>query len=413
MDLAAGRNIVKLDFKRIMRSLDPRVSSRNRSGILVSRTPSSDSSFGADLVSVLFLNRDLFFHGGVTQTFLTFARHRPKERVRLQIASFMEPSPEIADNLSSLEVPRSILGDDLWRPIFRLRHLIRTTDTKVVVCGTFKAFVTATLATFLLPCRTVFWIPSIPFMQKFPKKILFRILACNSHLIFVSRAVANAHSYRWHRGESTVLYHGISNTTDLTGRRSKDSHLDWVLPSGSQVLGFVAEFTPWKHHNVAIEAFAKLSRSHPNLHLVLVGNGDYLDATMRHVQGTDYAARIHFLGARHDVRALYPVFDVYIHPAVGEGFGLAVAEAMLAARPVVVANAGALPEFVRDGHTGLLFEPNNHRDLASKIEVLLLDPDLRRELGDRSRQHCLQHFSPERFAEEMTTIIEQEADQVK
>ena len=55
-----------------------------------------------------------------------------------------------------------------------------------------------------------------------------------------------------------------------------------------------------------------------------------------------------------DVAALYRRADVVVHPARWEGFGLAMLEAMLAAKPVVAARAGSAPELVADGETGVL-----------------------------------------------------------
>jgi glycosyltransferase involved in cell wall biosynthesis len=98
--------------------------------------------------------------------------------------------------------------------------------------------------------------------------------------------------------------------------------------------------------------------------------------------------------------------DVYAHVCNVEGFGLAAVEAMLAGIPVVAANAGALPEYVVNRRTGLLFEADNPFDLAANIQVLLLDETLRGALAQRGRNFCLAHFSPNEFADNLTHVLE-------
>lgn len=56
--------------------------------------------------------------------------------------------------------------------------------------------------------------------------------------------------------------------------------------------------------------------------------------------------------------------DIYVNPTLDEGFGIAVVEAMLARIPVVLADAGAHPELIDDGHTGLLYPGGNSEALA-------------------------------------------------
>jgi glycosyltransferase involved in cell wall biosynthesis len=322
----------------------------------------------------------------------------------------MDPSDEAIGELHSNGIQVEVLGDDYNRSMRRLRRLVADQGVDIVVCCSFKAFVVAKLATVTSRCQVVFWIPAIPFMNTVSKRLPFRALAVRTHLVFISKAVACAHSYPWHQGDTTVLYYGISDQTELETIERSELRTTLDIEPASLVLGYVAEFTPWKDHSTLLQAFEILAERFPTLHLVLVGKGSHLESTKEAAQVMKAAPRIHFLGTRSDVRQLYRQFDVYVHPAVGEGFGIAVAEAMLANRPVVVANAGALPEFVLDDVTGLLFEPHNAPDLSEKIERLLgNDEDLRLRLGQAARQYCLERFDPDTFADQMTSIIEFEA----
>ena len=119
--------------------------------------------------------------------------------------------------------------------------------------------------------------------------------------------------------------------------------------------------------------------------------------------------RVHFLGARTDARRILGFVDVYVHPSRGEGLGLAVVEAMLAGVPVIVTNEGAFPEYVTDGVTGLMFPGGDVSALVARIAELIQDRTRAARLGRTGREHCLKMFSPARFADEMTSVLEKEA----
>ena len=92
--------------------------------------------------------------------------------------------------------------------------------------------------------------------------------------------------------------------------------------------------------------------------------------------------------------------DVLVHcPAAPEPFGRALAEAMAAARPVVAANCGGIPEFVRDGESGYLVAPRDIAGFAKAVVRLLSDRELRHQFGVAGRSRAAALFSPQAHAE--------------
>jgi glycosyltransferase involved in cell wall biosynthesis len=76
-----------------------------------------------------------------------------------------------------------------------------------------------------------------------------------------------------------------------------------------------------------------------------------------------------------------------------ENCPLSIIEAMAYAKPVVASRVGGIPELVRHGETGLLFQPNDRRDLSTKIQTLMNDSDLRRRFGSLARKVAESDFS--------------------
>jgi glycosyltransferase involved in cell wall biosynthesis len=89
---------------------------------------------------------------------------------------------------------------------------------------------------------------------------------------------------------------------------------------------------------------------------------------------------VHLLGRVPDVASWLRRADLLVHPARWEGFGLALLEAMLAAKPVVATNVSSIPEIVADRETGLLVPPNDPAALADAVIRVLDDP------GDHGKQ---------------------------
>ena len=104
--------------------------------------------------------------------------------------------------------------------------------------------------------------------------------------------------------------------------------------------------------------------------------------------------------SQDDLPRHYRDADICLVPTIAqEGLSRTSVEAMASGIPVIASRIGGLPYTVSDGTTGLLFEPGDAADLASKIARLLDDPALRRQMGLAGRK---------RFEDEFTweTVIE-------
>lgn len=92
---------------------------------------------------------------------------------------------------------------------------------------------------------------------------------------------------------------------------------------------------------------------------------------------------IEFLGRREDVPELLRDADALVVPSRWEGFGLAALEGMAAGTPVIAANVDGLSEVVADA--GVLVAPNDVAALRVALDLVLTDPNKRRELSARGR----------------------------
>jgi glycosyltransferase involved in cell wall biosynthesis len=120
---------------------------------------------------------------------------------------------------------------------------------------------------------------------------------------------------------------------------------------------------------------------------------DYADRLKKLAHELNIADRVHIVGFQDPVQPFLASLDLYVHPALMEGFGIAVVEAMAMGKAVVATTTGGLPEVVAQGETGLLVPPGDAESLAAAVVSLLLDGVRREQLGSCGRARAQERFS--------------------
>ncbi len=108
---------------------------------------------------------------------------------------------------------------------------------------------------------------------------------------------------------------------------------------------------------------------------------------------------------------LYSQTEIAVCPSLYEGFGFPAAEAMACELPVVAARGGALPEVVGEHlETAYLVPPRDPLELASGIDFLAENSELRKKIGKAARKRVLENFTWENAARQMVKVYEEVID---
>ena len=161
------------------------------------------------------------------------------------------------------------------------------------------------------------------------------------------------------------------------------------------LIGTIANLFPRKGYEVMLRALPAIVRAVSTVHYVIVGSDDhdYADRLKRLAHELNIADRVHIVGFQDPVQPFLVSLDLYVHPALMEGFGIAVVEAMAMGKAVVATTTGGLPEVVAQGETGLLVPPGDAESLATTVVSLLLDGVRREQMGRNGRARVHERFS--------------------
>lgn len=146
----------------------------------------------------------------------------------------------------------------------------------------------------------------------------------------------------------------------------------------------VGELNENKNHQVVIKALGQLKD--PDIHYVICGKGNQLEnlKTLAKEQGVQN--NVHFLGYRLDVVNLCKQADVFLFPSHREGLGVAPLEAMFCGIPLITSRIRGPVDFMKEGKTGYLSDPDDVNSFAAKIKKLKSDPQLRAKMGENCKK---------------------------
>jgi glycosyltransferase involved in cell wall biosynthesis len=149
--------------------------------------------------------------------------------------------------------------------------------------------------------------------------------------------------------------------------------LKYNLPDS--YLLFVGRLNARKNIKTLVTSLSFLRKS--DIQLVIVGEEDWKSPQLKHLlNDSELMARITFTGGvtNEELSAIYAMAGIFCFPSFAEGFGLPPLEAMASGIPVVVSNTASMPEVC--GSAALYANPNDPRDIADKINLLLENKSL-------------------------------------
>lgn len=202
------------------------------------------------------------------------------------------------------------------------------------------------------------------------------------------------------RKNMSVIYNGVPEPAEEVPKIPRDDmRLEFGLRPSDFIVLYVGGLTFWRNHIRLVKAASKLRLSIPEIKVIFIGEGPAfasLKDAVKELNLEEYVLFWKYL-ERGEVHRFMRCADIYVNPAISEGFGIATVEAMLSKLPVICANSSSLPELIDNNKEGLLFEPKNTEELSQCILDLYQSKKKRKDFGQAARETALEKFSIEQF----------------
>ncbi len=214
------------------------------------------------------------------------------------------------------------------------------------------------------------------------------VLLANSEM--VKQAVCRTERVRASKIE--VIYNAID-----TDRFQKNLQIrakfrrEFGFADNHVVIGNVANLRAIKGVPDFLEAAAIVTRTDPNCRFIQVGEGELRDSIEARIDELGLRSTFLLLGRRSDVPDLLSAFDVGVLTSHAEGFSNSILEYMAAELPLVVTDVGGNREAL--GETGIMVDPGDIGGIASALQRLASDADLRRTMGASAFHRVRELFS--------------------
>jgi len=242
---------------------------------------------------------------------------------------------------------------------------------------------------------------------------LYPVSKLSTNIICISESVKQSLA---REGVCLSKLHLVYNGADFKG-------LDYSLSTGNGLparyqdnvlrVGMVANFMPWKRHQLFLELMSGLSDKVPGIRIEAVivggclpGNEGYYQEIVSWVNNYKGSVVYTLTGFQDNVAEYFRSFDILINPAKAEPFGLIFLEAMYLGCVVVGSNQGAAPEIINDGATGCIVDYDDIDSVLIRLAHLALNKKDRINMGERASEVVKKDFSIENQIQQLEKLFD-------
>lgn len=196
----------------------------------------------------------------------------------------------------------------------------------------------------------------------------------------------------------TTIYIGVERERFRTAKPAPD------LPGDRPRVVMIGRLAEGKGFNVMLDAVESMCGG--NFSVCLVGDGPLYDSLESEVEDRGLSDNVFLTGFRDDIPRVLAASDIFALPSFREGTPRVILEAMASGLPVVATDIAGIPEQVEDGESGYLIPTGTPSALADRLDELLSNPDLRKQMGERGYERS-EHFSVETMLDEFDNLYQE------
>lgn len=144
-----------------------------------------------------------------------------------------------------------------------------------------------------------------------------------------------------------------------------------------------------------------------NIKFLIIGVGPLEEELKLKIKNLKLDNRVAFLGHidHKEMPKYLKISDIFIRPSLSEGLGNSFLEAMAAGIPVIATPVGGIPDFLKDGETGLFCEVGSPESIAEKVNVYLENKALREKIIMNAKKLVEEKYNWDNIAKKMEEVL--------
>jgi glycosyltransferase involved in cell wall biosynthesis len=232
---------------------------------------------------------------------------------------------------------------------------------------------------------------------------VYCINTLSQRVIANSETVRQRYSDRILPSKISVVYNAVNIGKEFSSYTPIEKH------DGTFYVALVGRKSPGKGQKEAINAIEILLKAQQKIHLWLIGDEfeNYAEELKTYVKSLEIEDTITFIPFVESPTQFMMAADVVIVCSRCEAFGRVTVEAMKLGKAVIGSNSGSMPELIRDGWNGLLYDPSSPSSLAKKIQVLSANQALRKEIETNAHQWANSKFTLKNYSSDLMNIVKE------
>lgn len=314
---------------------------------------------------------------------------------------------DCADDFENVNMVREIdLKSDI-SSIIKVRKLIKKYKPDIVYCHSSKAGAIGRIANFGLKNKCIYnphgWAFNMGHSEK--KKKLYRIIEkilakLADKIICISGAEQKSALDRkiCKLDKLQIINNGIDfseydNVPTVTKQEIN-------IPPDAFVIGYVGRLTEQKSPDIFARAAVQIKKNIPNAFFLMVGDGE-LKEEIQQIYIDNYMEDSYLItGWVENPMSYIKLFDVATLLSRWEGFGLVLAEYMLAEKPIVATSVDAIPYIIQNRKNGLLASVDDITQIYNHVLEIYQDSQLRNRLIQQAKEDVYQLYDAKRMVKE-------------
>jgi len=343
---------------------------------------------------ILYLLPSYNMYGGTPKKTLDLIKYSSNESyLYVWTNAYAKEFKKEFDN-SGVKIYEGVYGRNIFKHISGLLKIIDTNNIQVIQSQFFFGELLVGILKKLRPKVKIV----IAFVGSSSPNVLKRTILNNFYnsidaFVYISEYVKSQKVKIYPKLKTTysvVIYNG-TNTPQINNKTYIKSKNDFTILS-------VSGLTKIKNIQVLIDCMdILLKKNYSSVKFLVAGDGPKRKKFQHQILKKELGENFKLLGYKKNIGDLINQADVFVHPCYIEGFGIAVAEAMIMEKPIIVSNSGALPELIKHEKTGLAVDPFKPEEWANAIIKLKENPILAATLAKNSKIQAETEFSVSQF----------------